>query len=126
VKNDHRPVNIDLTDLFAWPAMAYVSILHRIAGVVLFVGIGFGLYALDMSLSSANGFETVRGLMKSPVGMFITWGLLTGLAFHFVAGIKHLLMDFGIGETLEGARFGSRITMVISIILAGLVAVWVI
>jgi succinate dehydrogenase / fumarate reductase, cytochrome b subunit len=128
VKNDHRPVNVNPSDLmaFAWPVSAIASITHRIAGVVLFAGIAFGLYALDMSLSSAAGFETFKGMLKSLVGMFITWGLLSALAYHFVAGIKHLLLDMEIGDTIEGSKFAARTTFLVAAILIILAAVWVV
>jgi succinate dehydrogenase / fumarate reductase cytochrome b subunit len=128
VKNDHRPINVNPSDLmaFAWPLSAIASITHRIAGVVLFAGIAFGLYALDMSLSSAAGFDTLKGMLNSPLGMFITWGLLSALAYHFVAGIKHLMLDMEIGDTLEGSKFAARTTMLVSAILIFLAAVWVV
>jgi succinate dehydrogenase / fumarate reductase cytochrome b subunit len=111
---------------FAWPLPALASITHRIAGVILFVGIAFGLYALDMSLASEQGFETLKGMMKSPFGMFVTWGLLSALAYHFVAGIKHLIMDFGVGETIEGGIFAARLTILFSAVLIFLAGIWVI
>lgn len=128
VQNDHRPINVNPSDLmtFAWPITALASITHRIAGVILFVAVAFGLYALDMSLSSEEGFETLKGMMKSPFGMFVTWGLLSALAYHFVAGIKHLIMDFGVGETIEGAQFASRLTILFSAVLIFLAGIWVI
>ena len=128
MQNDHRPINVNPSDLmvFAWPLSALASITHRIAGVILFVGVAFGLYALDMSLASEQGFETLKGMMKSPFGMFVTWGLLSALAYHFVAGIKHLIMDFGVGETIEGAKFAARLTILFSAILIFLAGIWVI
>ena len=111
---------------FAWPITAIASITHRIAGVVLFVGIGFGLFALQVSLSSEAGFEGLKAMITSPLGKFITWGLLSALAYHFVAGIKHLIMDTGVGETLEGGLFAARLTLFFSAILIALAAIWVI
>jgi succinate dehydrogenase / fumarate reductase cytochrome b subunit len=128
VKHDHRPINVDPSDLmaFAWPLSALASITHRIAGVVLFVGIAFGLYALDMSLSSAAGFDALKGMLKSPFGMLVTWGLLSALAYHFVAGIKHLLLDMEIADTLEGSNFAAKTTILVSAVLIFLAGVWVI
>ena len=127
MKNDHRPINVNPSDLFAfaWPISALASITHRIAGVVLFVGIAFGLYALDLSLGSAQGFETLHMMMKSPLGMFVTWGLLSALAYHFVAGMKHLLLDLEFGDTIEGSRFAARATLLVSAILILLAGLWV-
>ena len=128
VNKHSRPINVGISDLmiFRWPITAITSITHRIAGVVLFVGVGFGLFALDMSLSSAEGFQTIKDLAATPLGMFITWGLLSALAYHFVAGIKHLIMDWGIGETLEGGQFAAKLTIFFSAILIALAAIWVV
>jgi succinate dehydrogenase / fumarate reductase cytochrome b subunit len=129
VKNKDRPTNVYPTDLlfsFSWPITALASITHRMFGVVLFVGVAFGLYGLELSLSSEEGFTALKLLIKSPFGMFVTWGLLAALAFHFVAGLKHLLMDLGVGETLEGSRRAAQLTFLFSIALMVLAAVWVV
>ncbi|XOV88359.1 MAG: succinate dehydrogenase, cytochrome b556 subunit [Pseudomonadota bacterium] len=128
MKNDHRPVNVDPGDLarFAWPVTAIASILHRVAGVVLFVAIAFALYAFDLSMSSEEGFERLKAMLGSPIGMLITFGLLAALAYHFVAGIKHLLLDLEVGDTLEGGRFASRTTLLAGGILIVLAGIWVV
>ena len=127
MKNDNRPTNTYPTDLltFHWPITALASITHRIAGIVLFVGIAFGLYALDISLASEAGFDQLKGLIKTPFGLLVTWGLLAALAYHFVAGIKHLLMDFGVAETLEGSIFAARVCFSLGGLLIFLAGVWV-
>ena len=128
MKQNSRPINVGIGDLlsFKWPITAISSITHRVAGVVLFIGVAFMLYALDLSLSSEQGFISLKEMMISPLGKVITWGLLSALGYHFVAGIKHLLMDMGVGETLEGAQFAAKTTLFFSAILIALAAVWVI
>lgn len=127
MNKDHRPVNLSPADLarFAWPVAAIASITHRIAGVVLFVGIAFALYALEVSLSSEEGFSSLKAMINSPFGKVVTFGLLAALAYHFVAGIKHLLLDLDVADTLEGGRFASKTTLLLSSILIVLSAVWV-
>lgn len=111
--NKNRPVNLDLTT-FSFPLPAITSILHRISGVLLFVGVGFLIYALDKSLANAASYNELQVLLSGNLVKLITWVIISALLYHFVAGIKHLLMDLGIGETLEGARTGAILTMVIS------------
>lgn len=119
-----RPVNLDLTK-FAFPLPALASITHRITGVILFVGIAFMLYALDLSLSSASGFAEARALLATPFGKFVAWGLLTAIAYHLLAGVKHLFLDWDIGDTLEGARLGAQLVIAGSVVLSVLAGVWV-
>ena len=128
MKQNSRPINVGIGDLlsFKWPITAIGSITHRVAGVVLFIGVAFMLYALDLSLSSEQGFISLKEMMVSPLGKLITWGMLSALGYHFVAGIKHLLMDMGLAETLESAQFAAKTTIFFSAALIALAAIWVI
>ncbi len=123
--NSKRPVNLDLTTIH-FPLPALTSIAHRITGVILFVGLVFAFWALDKSLSSPAGFAAVKdALANNILAKLIAWGLLSALAFHFVAGIKHMLMDAGYGVTLEGGVKKAQATVVLSAVLIILAGVWV-
>ncbi len=123
--NSKRPVNLDLSK-FHFPLPAITSILHRVSGIIIFVGVAFMLYGLDVSLSGEAGFERVSEILNGFLAKLIVWGIISALLYHLVAGIKHLIMDMGIGETLEGGRLAAKLTLVISgvlIVLAG-VLIW--
>lgn len=122
--NSQRPVNLDLRTI-KLPITAYTSILHRISGVILFVGIAVLLYALGKSLASEEGFGEVKACLTSPLAKFVIWGLLSALLYHLVAGVRHLVMDVGVGETLEGGKLGSKIVIAVSAVLIVLAGVWV-
>ncbi|WP_110647403.1 succinate dehydrogenase, cytochrome b556 subunit [Salinicola peritrichatus] len=123
--NSKRPVNLDLSTIH-FPLPALTSITHRITGVILFVGLIFGFWALDASLSSPQGFEAVRdALAHNVLAKLIAWGLLSALGFHFVAGIQHMVMDAGYGVDLESGNRKAQITVVVSVVLVVLAGVWV-
>lgn len=123
--NSKRPVNLDLSTI-KFPLPALTSITHRITGVILFVGLIFGFWALDASLSSPEGFEAVRNALEHNFfAKLIAWGMLSALAFHFVAGMRHLLMDLDIGIELNKAIQFTQITVVASAVLVVLAGVWV-
>ena len=122
--NSKRPVNLDLRTI-QLPITAYTSILHRISGVILFVGIAVLLFALDRSLASEDSFEQVKACLTHPLVKLVIWGLLSALLYHLVAGIRHLVMDAGIGETLEGGKRGSKIVIAVAVVLIVLAGVWV-
>lgn len=107
------------------PLSAKASIVHRITGLILFFSIGFLLYVLDLSLSSEQSFNQIGELMSHPISKFIGWGILTALGYHFVAGIKHLLMDWGVGENVEAGRLGAMITIASAVVLSVLAGIWV-
>lgn len=118
-----RPINLTL---FPQPFPAIVSISHRITGGVLFVGVAFCLYALDLALSSPAGFDEARVLIAQPFSRLIFLGLIFVLVFHVLAGIKHLLLDFHMGDSYEAARIGASVIVVGTVIITGLlgVALW--
>lgn len=119
-----RPVNLDLTTI-QLPLPALTSILHRVTGVMLFVGLIFFFYVFDLSLANEAGFNTVKSLLTQHFGAkFIAWGLLTALSFHLLAGVKHLIMDFGYAETLKSANLAARVVLSSCVILSILVGVW--
>lgn len=124
VKSKQRPVNLDLRTI-KLPLPAYTSITHRITGVILFCGLAIVLYLLDASLSSEQDFNSFKSVMQHPLIKLIVWGLLSAFCYHLVAGIRHLIMDCGVGETLEGGKLGSKIVVAISAILIVLAGVWI-
>ena len=122
---DKRPVNLDIGSM-RLPITAYVSILHRLSGVLLFIVSGFMVWALDMSLASEQSFNDLAVILNNPIIEFFLWGILTALSYHAFAGIKHIIMDFGVGETMEGGVFGARSVIILTVVaaLAWGVAIW--
>jgi succinate dehydrogenase / fumarate reductase, cytochrome b subunit len=118
--NKKRPVNLDIGTIDL-PVTAYVSITHRATGVALFVGVGILMWLLDLSLSSEDGFNQVKALFDSFFCKLVIWGVLAALIYHTVAGVRHLIMDLGIGESMEGGVRGARTVIVVSILLTVLV-----
>ena len=110
---------------FKYPLPAITSILHRLSGAFIFAGVALMLYLLELSLQSESGFALVLELLANPIVKFAAWAVLSGLLYHLIAGIKHLIMDIGYGETLQGGFIGACITIALSaaaIITAG---VWI-
>ena len=119
---DKRPINLDIGTI-ALPITAIASILHRISGVILLFGSGILLWLLDLSLESPGGFQRAAMLLQAPLFVFVVWGVLSALLYHMCAGVRHLLMDIGIGESLEGGQRGAMLMFVASaalILLAGI------
>ena len=118
-----RPVNLNLFTI-RFPIPAIVSILHRISGVILFLLIPFLLWGLNLSLSSQQDFDDIHAYLTTPLAKFIVWGLLSAFTYHFVAGIRHVLMDMGIGEGLKSGKLTAQLTLIISLVLIILIGVW--
>ncbi len=104
----NRPVNLSLSTVLAVnlkSPVAIASILHRISGVLIFLLIPVLLYVLQESLASEQAFAAVKtDVLGGLIGGFLVFVVLAGLIFHIIVGGKHLVQDFGVGESLQGGR----------------------
>lgn len=123
--NNKRPVNLDLSTI-KFPITAIVSISHRISGVVLLGGILVLMWMLDASLTSEESFNQLHQLMANPLVKLVVWAVLAALAYHLVMGIRHMFMDLGIGESLEGGQRGAKLAMAMAIVLILAAAGWLV
>ncbi len=121
---DNRPVNLDIGTM-RLPITAWASITHRATGVALFVGMAVLLWLLDASLSGPEGFAAAADALDSVLAKLILWGVVSALIYHSLAGIKHIVMDFGIGETMEGGITGARIVIALSVVLILIAGAWI-
>ena len=120
----NRPTNLDLTTI-ELPLPAKASILHRISGFIIFFAVAFMLYALSVSLESEQSFNDFAAALDNGFVKFITWGILASLGYHFVAGVKHLVADWGVGETKEGGYKAAMVTLILGAVVIALAGVWV-
>lgn len=121
--NNQQVRNFNLLTI-RYPFTAIISILHRLSGIFVFLLIPFLLWMLDVATGSSLGFDHIRTVLTNPVAKLILWLILVSLWYHLLAGIRHLLMDIGIGESLKSARFSGGITIIITIIAAILMGSW--
>ena len=98
----------------ALPLPGISSILHRISAVAIFVLSLPMMWILVFSLSSEVNYQIIISLfenffLKSLFSLFIT-----AIFYHFVSGLRHLVMDFGYWETLRAGRMSALATFVSS------------
>ncbi len=91
----------------------------------LFAGTAVLLWMLDASLASEADFNSVADHLTNPWCKFILWSVLAGLAYHTVMGVRHLIMDFGVGESLEGGKLSAVFAFVLAGVLMVLAGVWI-
>ncbi len=107
-----------------FPPMAIISILHRISGVAIFLSLPFWLYFLSESLQGPLQFAKAQQSLASHWGVFIVFVSLLAVIYHLIAGVRHLLMDFGYGETLPTARYTAYLVLGLTGVFAVLLGVW--
>ncbi len=113
---DKRPLSPHLT-VYRTEVNMITSILHRITGIALMLGISLiVIWFLGAALNS-NIFNLVSVGINSIFGKFIMLGSLFALWYHFCAGIRHLIWDLGIGFDLETVEKSSYLVVVFTMIL---------
>lgn len=114
---DKRPINKNPLSV-RLPIGAWVSISHRLSGILVFLLMPLLLWIFARSLSP-EGFAQIKAFSHSPWGGIGLFLLLTGGIFHFLAGIRHLLMDCQIGESLKASRLSAKIVIALSLLVMG-------
>lgn len=114
----------DLTTYRMTPA-AWVSILHRASGAVMFLLLPFVLWMFDTSVSSEISFGTFKAAFNAGIGLAPGWfiklvalGLIWAYLHHMIAGLRHLWMDVSHeAVTKQFGKTSAVTTLVISIAL---------
>jgi succinate dehydrogenase / fumarate reductase cytochrome b subunit len=120
-----RPVNLDLGTI-ALPITSYVSILHRASGVIMFFAVAVLLWLLESSLASEASFNELSNLFNNPLCQVVVWGSLAALAYHSVAGMRHMIMDFGVGEdSFQAGRLSAWVALALAAGVIALITLWV-
>ena len=112
----------DLTTYRMTPA-AWVSILHRASGIIMFLLLPFIIWMFDTSLSSEISFARFTAVFQAGVGFMPGWFIkLVALAVvwaylhHFIAGLRHLWMDTNHDAVTKAfGRSSALVTLVVSI-----------
>ena len=106
-----------------FPVGAIASIGHRISGVVLLITLPLLALALDRSLRSPADFDALGELLSAPLRALLLVIVVWAATHHVLAGLRHLLMDIGIGSALPNARSSAWIALVAAVVVALIAAV---
>jgi succinate dehydrogenase / fumarate reductase cytochrome b subunit len=103
------------------PITGFISILHRISGILLFLFIPISLGLLQYSLYGQIEFQAIQRLLHTPSMIIVLLIFLLVLVQHFFAGIRFLLMDIGWGmdktQSSRSAWFALGISVISSILI---------
>ena len=130
-----RPVfrNINVTDIVTYrlPPAGIVSILHRISGALMFLLMPFIVWMFDASVTSEISYESFTSVFSvgcldgSLPGWFfklIALALIWSYLVHFIAGVRHLIMDATHRVSKEQGKSSAIVTLVMGFGLMALLA----
>ena len=117
MNTDHRPVYIDLRKINL-PVSALISITHRISGMyVFFITLPLMLALIYFSTESEDSFNDLSLFLKNYkfiLGLIVLSFCI--LWYHILSGVRHLIMDAHIGESLLASKYSAIFTISLWII----------
>ncbi len=99
---ENRPLSPHL-QIYRPQLTSVLSILHRMTGIALSVGILLLVAWLVSAASSETSYEQVHGVASGWLGHLVLVGVSFGFFFHLANGIRHLAWDAGWGFEISQA-----------------------
>ena len=115
-----RPVFLNLLQI-RMPVTAITSILHRASGLLLFLLIPFLILGLQMSLRSADDFNTLLMALDNPMLKVVMFVVIWAGIHHLLAGVRFLLLDIDVGVSRSRARTTAWLVNILAFLLTVIV-----
>lgn len=116
VNRGNRPLSPHLS-IYRMAITMLVSIMNRITGAGIALAAILIVWWLMAAASGAEYFASVDGFLTSWFGLLILVGSLWALWFHFLGGLRHLFMDFGLGYEIKTVNMTGWIVVIGSFVL---------
>ena len=118
--NKKRPKHLALHKI-KLPLPGFISILHRMSGVLLFFSLPLLLWMLQASTRSIETYTQLVEILQHPFSKLVMLGLIWAFLHHFCAGLRYLALDLHIGSSLAQARTSSKWVLGVSLPLTVLI-----
>ena len=107
---------------YRWPVASLVSGMHRASGLLMLALLPLIIWMFDTSVSSEISFARFRAAFNVGAGgvilKLVALALLWAYLHHFIAGVRHLLMDVShAAVSKERGAASAKITLVLSLVL---------
>jgi succinate dehydrogenase / fumarate reductase, cytochrome b subunit len=91
-----RPLSPHL-QIYRWQIGNSLSILHRLTGIALALGLPALTYWLNSLAAGSDSYRAAAHAFASPLGLTLLMGWSFAFFFHLLNGVRHLLWDVGLG-----------------------------
>lgn len=116
MSNGGRPLSPHLS-IYRWPMTMTVSILHRVTGIALSLGL-IVLVAWIMALADGpTAYGRFTDFMQAAVGRVLLAAWSFAFFFHFANGVRHLFWDAGLGFEIRQANASGWAVIVSTVVL---------
>ena len=113
MSNRDRPLSPHLT-IYRWPITMVLSILHRITGIAMAVGLIVLAAWLVQASAGPEQYQNFRAAMSTPVGLLLLIGWTFAFFLHLGNGVRHLFWDSGRGFEKTTANASAWLVLVLA------------
>ncbi|HJY36509.1 MAG TPA: succinate dehydrogenase, cytochrome b556 subunit [Steroidobacteraceae bacterium] len=103
-----RPLSPFLT-VYRWQYTMALSILHRVTGCALSVGLLLFVYWLVAAATGSAAYETAQSFFAHPLLRILLAGFSFAFFYHLLNGVRHMTWDTGHGLERKSARLSGWI-----------------
>lgn len=104
--NPDRPLSPHIS-IYRWPITMVLSIMHRISGIAMSVGLIALVAWLYDAASGPEAYAVFTAVMSSAIGKLMLIGWSLAFFYHLSNGVRHLFWDAGRGFEKEQANRSS-------------------
>ncbi len=117
---NERPLSPHI-QVYRLPLTAWLSIMHRVTGVFLSLGMILLAVVLVAVAQGADAFAAMQSFLHTALGRLFLWGWIFSLLFHLCHGVRHLIWDTGHGFDRDTLGRFARYEIVAALLLTVLV-----
>ncbi|HEX3395508.1 MAG TPA: succinate dehydrogenase, cytochrome b556 subunit [Steroidobacteraceae bacterium] len=111
--------------IYRWQIGNTLSILHRITGAALALGLLALSYWLVSLAAGPESYAAAARLFGSPVGLMVLLGWTFSFLFHLLNGVRHLFWDAGKGFERTQRHLSGWLAVLGAAALTLCVAAWI-
>jgi succinate dehydrogenase / fumarate reductase cytochrome b subunit len=112
-------------EIYRWQIGNTLSILHRVTGAALALGLIALSYWLLSLAGGADSYVSAARFFTRPIGLTVLLGWTFAFLFHLLNGVRHLFWDAGRGFERTQRQLSGWAAVLGAIALTLCVAVWV-
>ncbi len=109
---------------YRWQYTNTLSILNRVTGVAMSVGLLLFVYWLVAAVSGEEAYTQAQALFAHPLTKVALFGFSFAFFFHLANGIRHLVWDTGRGLERKAARTSGWVAFISAVVLT--VLYWIV
>jgi succinate dehydrogenase / fumarate reductase, cytochrome b subunit len=116
-----RPLSPHLS-IYRWQIGNSLSILHRLTGVALAVGLLALTWWLISVAAGDESYRMVHLFYTTPIGLLLLSGWTFAFFYHLLNGVRHLFWDIGCGFERRERHLSGWLVVLVSLVLT--IGVW--